>query len=144
MNVEMLKQHLIRDEGYREYVYPDSEGYWTIGIGHLVDSRLGGKLDPDVIDHQFKNDIERVEADLQTFSWWSQVSPIRQVALANMRFQLGPERFRGFRKMIQAIPKAIETGDWDEVGSEAKDSIWYTQTTKRAKRIVQMLLTGLV
>lgn len=143
MNVEMLRHHLIRDEGYKESAYADSLGYWTIGIGHLIDSRLGGKLDPDVIDHQFNNDVERVESDLQNFSWWPNVDPIRQVALANMRFQLGPERFRGFRKMLAAIPQAVETGKWEVVATEAMDSQWYVQTKRRANRVIQTLLTGL-
>ena len=138
MNVELLKQHLIRDEGVIEHVYFDHLGYATIGCGHMVDERLGGGLDDDVIEHQLKNDIERVEKDLQKFSWWQDLHPIRQVAIANMRFQLGPSRFRGFKKMIQAL----EEKNYHRASEEAKDSRWYQQTPERAERVIRLLLTG--
>lgn len=38
------------DEGVRPLPYKDSEGYWTVGIGRMIDLRLGGGLRPDEIE----------------------------------------------------------------------------------------------
>ena len=138
MNVELLKQHLLRDEGVIPHVYFDHLGYATIGVGHLVDERLGGGLDQDVIEHQLANDIERVEIDLQTFPWWADLHPVRQVAIANMRFQLGPTRFRGFKKMINALADK----NYRRAAEEAKDSRWYQQTPERAERVIRLSVSA--
>lgn len=138
MDVDTLKSQLIQDEGVRSSAYRDSEGFLTIGVGHLIDSALGGKLDDDVIEHQLKNDIERVEKDLQTFPWWSYLDSVRQVALANLRFQLGPTRFRGFKKMLEAVEK----GDFETAGAELLDSLYAKQVPKRAARVAFQLRTG--
>lgn len=140
MDVESLKAQLIQDEGVKSSAYRDSEGFLTIGVGHLIDSSLGGKLDDDVIEHQLKNDIERVEKDLQTFSWWPHLDPVRQVALANLRFQLGPTRFRGFKNMLTAIEK----GDFETAGKELLDSLYAKQVPKRASRVAFQLRVGKV
>lgn len=37
-----LTAQLRRDEGEKLYAYQDTLGYWTIGIGRLIDRRRGG------------------------------------------------------------------------------------------------------
>ena len=138
MDVAALKQQLISDEGNVGHAYPDSEGYLTIGVGHMVDQRLGGKLDDDVIDRQLMNDILSVENDLMKFSWWDTLSPVRQVALASMRFQLGPIRFRGFHQMLAAI----EAEDFDAAADHVMASMYAKQVPNRAKRISDQLRKG--
>ena len=36
--IEMIKHH----EGVVPHAYQDSRGYWTIGVGRLIDESLGG------------------------------------------------------------------------------------------------------
>ncbi len=48
---ESAKAQLRADEGVRESAYTDSLGYLTIGVGRLIDARVGGKLWPDEIDY---------------------------------------------------------------------------------------------
>lgn len=42
----LLVAELERDEGFRAKPYRDSKGYWTVGIGRLIDKRRGGGLRP--------------------------------------------------------------------------------------------------
>ena len=42
---------LRRDEGRVRHAYQDHLGYWTIGVGRLIDQRKGGGLSEDEIDY---------------------------------------------------------------------------------------------
>jgi lysozyme len=135
MDVETLRKQLNRDEGRRNKPYRCTAGKLTLGVGRNIED-VG--LSEDEIDYLLSNDIERVEKDLQTFAWWPKLDPVRQVALANMRFQLGPNRFREFKKMILAVAK----GDFERAAKEALDSKWAKQTPKRAARVAYQIRTG--
>ena len=77
--------------------------------------------------------------DLSTFQWFGGLDPIRQRALVDMRFQLGPIGFRGFSRMIAAVA----AGDYARAAVEALDSDWFRQDTPaRAARVSSMLETG--
>lgn len=135
MDTVTLKKHLIEDEGRRSKPYADSLGVLTIGVGINLEAGLR--------DHEIEflllSRIEEVEKDLKTFPWWAGLNEARQVALANMRYQLGPSRFRGFKKMLQAIAE----GNWERAAEEAKDSLWFAQTQKsRTMRVIHTLRYG--
>lgn len=135
MDVEALKKQLIEDEGLTYKPYKDSRGITTIGVGRNLDD-VG--LSADEVFFLLTNDIERVEKDLQTFPWWSSLDPVRQLALANMRFQLGPNRFRGFKNMLYAI----EIGDYQGASKEALNSDYAKQVPRRAAKVAFQLRTG--
>ena len=65
-------------------------------------------------------------------------APRRRATLVNLRFQLGPSRFRAFRKMIAAI----ENGDWPEAAKELRDSNLARQTPGRTLRRADELEQG--
>ena len=48
---------LIEHEGEILHAYPDSEGWLTIGIGHLIDKRKGGAISQRVSRLLFEDDI---------------------------------------------------------------------------------------
>ena len=136
MNVSILREHLKQDEGVRSKPYKDSLGILSIGVGRNLE-HVG--LREQEIDFLLTNDIEEVEKDLQTFPWWDSLNEARQVAIGNMRFQLGPTRFRGFKKMI----KALADGNYHEAARQAKDSLWFRQTQpSRTGRVIHMLRHG--
>jgi lysozyme len=74
-----LKQQLIREEGAESCAYQDSLGYWTIGVGRLIDSRKGGGLSNEEIDMLLENDIKRnYEAVLKALPWIEKLYDQRQ------------------------------------------------------------------
>jgi lysozyme len=85
------------------------------------------------------NDITACLADLRTFPWWGGLDAVRQRALVDMRFQLGPAGFRGFRKMLAAL--AIR--NYAAAAHHARDSKWArTDSPTRATTITAMLESG--
>ena len=69
MDIEVLKQQLIEDEGCKYEIYLDHLGYKTFGIGHLCrakdpenDMDVGTEVSKERVDECFAEDIERVKA----------------------------------------------------------------------------------
>lgn len=143
---EKLAKQLDRDEGYERSAYQDSQGFWTIGRGHLIDRRKNGGLSDPVIELQFEIDVnEKLTAVLQALPWASQLDEARLGALVNMAFQLGVSGLLGFPKMLAHL----RAGQYQQAHDEAlkietpvpKDE-WAEQTPLRAARIAKQLLTG--
>lgn len=126
------------DEGFRSQAYVCPAGALTIGYGRNIDT--GG---PGITEAEgqvlLSNDITACDADLRkVFSGWDGFSLRHRATLLNLRFQLGPARFRAFRKMIAAIDK----GDWLEAAKELADSNLARQTPQRTGRRVRELEQG--
>ena len=136
---EKLAAQLDRDEGYERSAYQDSQGFWTIGRGHLIDKRKNAGLSDAVIELQFEIDVnEKLTAVLEALPWASQLDEARLGALVNMAFQLGVSGLLEFKKMLLHL----RYGRYQEAFLEALDSDWHRQTPLRAERIAKQLLTG--
>jgi len=59
-----LADQLRAEEGERASAYQDSLGYWTIGVGRLIDARKGGRLRSNEIDFMLTNDIEEKTGEM--------------------------------------------------------------------------------
>ena len=109
---------LIYDEGLRLKAYKCPANKLTIGVGRNIDADGKGISRVEAII-MLKNDIQECNDDLRSiFIDFSSFPIVVQNALINMRFNLGPSRFRGFKKMI----KAIKIWDWQKAAAECLDS----------------------
>lgn len=133
---EALRQDLVRDEGLRLTVYLCPAGYQTIGVGRNLEGRGISTLEAFyLLDH----DINACLDDLETFAWWPALTPVRQKALINMRFQLGGGGFRGFRQMLAAL----ERRDYLAAATAGRDSKWArSDSPERASRVCAQIESG--
>lgn len=138
MNIERLKSQLIRDEEFVPHAYQDSEGFWSIGVGRLIDKRLGGGLTEEEGAYLLENDIKKAQFFASIYSWYGMLDEVRQNAIVNMMFNLGPGKFDKFKKMTAAI----ELKDWREAAAQMLDSVWAKQVGARAERLATMMTTG--
>jgi lysozyme len=130
-----LVDQLILHEGLRLKVYEDSVGVPTIGVGrNLAGKGITFGEAMLLLDH----DIDEVLADLATFPWFGNLDPVRQRVLADLRFNLGPDRFRIFKRMIAALA----AGDYQKASVSMRESKWYRQVKSRAVRLVKQMQTG--
>ena len=126
------------DEGFRSHAYVCPAGALTVGYGRNIDTGGPGITDAEA-QVLLSNDISECDADLaKVFAGWAGFSLRRRSTLVNLRFQLGPSRFRAFRKMIAAI----ENGDWTEAAKELRDSNLARQTPGRTLRRADELEQG--
>ena len=139
--IEQLTAQLRRDEGIKATAYQDHLGYWTIGVGRLIDSRKpGAGLRPDEIDYLLRNDInDRVAALTKALPMlFPKLDEARQGVLVNMAFQLGTAGLLGFKSTLALVA----AGKYAEAAEQMLKSKWATQTPARAKRLAEQMKTG--
>lgn len=125
----LIEQH----EGRRRKPYKCTAGKTSIGIGRNLDD-VG--LSDDEIDYLFANDLKRAHAEASKYPWFAELSEVRQAAIVDMIFNLGPSRFAGFRNFIQAMSQK----DYVWAAAELVASKWFLQVRRRASRIRLMIL----
>jgi lysozyme len=126
-------------EGRVPYVYQDSEGILTLGVGCNVDKDHGGGLFPEEIDYIFKNRLNRaIEQSNRQFPWTVTLNDPRKNVIYEMMFQLGLGKLLQFKNFLQAAQR----GDWAAAGDEMLDSKWAKQTPKRVARLVKQMVSG--
>lgn len=158
-----IEEQLIYHEGLKLTPYICPAGYWTVGVGRNLESKglteeeqqklfgNAGYTKSEAIEllkerpltkeealFLLRNDIAECEADLNQFPWFKKLDKVRRNVLIDMRFNLGPGRFRQFKKMLDALAYA----DYNTAAAEMMDSRWYHQVGHRSKRLVEMMRTG--
>jgi len=158
-------EHLEFEEGRRARAYKDHLGWWTIGIGRLIDPRKGGRItqeeeailiknDPsrkpgdwrnwvltDLEINMLKmNDINRFVSVISKWPAWKAVgdNTARKVALTSLAFQLGTAGLASFKNSLGLVEK----GQFKEAADNFMLSKWAKQTPARAKRVTEMIRTG--
>lgn len=136
-----LKRQLTGDEGKRKHVYKDNLGYYTIGIGRLVDDRKSGSgLREDEIQYLFNNDVDdRINELGQRLPWFHNLDDARKGVLLNMSFQLGVDGLLGFKKTLAQV----RAGNYELAADMMLQSLWATQTPARAQRMSEQMRTGI-
>lgn len=134
-----LKDQLIRDEGKIRYAYQDSEGYWTIGVGFLIDQKKGGGLYDEEIDFILGNRIRMIEAAaLKQWAWLKDIDEIRRSVVYNMAFNIGVDGVAKFKKFLTLL----QSHDYELASYEMLDSKWAKQVGDRATRLSRQMRTG--
>ena len=121
------------NEGYRNKPYRCTADKLTIGWGRNLDDR---GISVDEAELMFKNDIYSAIRDLMSiFPNLPDMTKNQRVVLVDMMFNLGYNRFKGFKKFIEAIRQ----NDWETVKLEMKDSVWFQQVGNRGKKLLELL-----
>ena len=138
MNPDRTAELLATEEGEVLHAYQDSLGYWTIGVGHLIDNRRGGRISKRISRLILAEDMAIPLAAAETYPWFAALSDARQAVIVSMIFQLGSVGFAGFRATIAALA----AGDYEAAGERMLASLWARQTPARARRMAEMMRTG--
>jgi len=136
VSFDLAHRLVSEEEGRIAHVYQDSEGWWTIGVGALVDARKGGALCDEAIDVQLDHDLQAARKRAANLPGFQRCNEVRQAVLVSMCFQLGS---------LQGWPKfkaALALGDYVLAATEGLASLWAKQTPSRAQRQMHMLQTG--
>jgi lysozyme len=139
-----IVDQLRRDEGEvkqngRHVAYQDHLGFWTLGIGRLIDGRRGGGLTDQEADYLLMNDINTRIAELdRRLPYFNGLDEARKGVLINMSFQLGINGLLNFRNTL----RHLELGNYDAASREMLNSNWARQTPNRANRLSRQMRTG--
>jgi len=138
--IEKLKTDLLMDEGFSLHVYKDTLDNLTVGVGHLLENGEDLKEDDDISWEELW-EFMRVDMMIavgacdKLFYKWAYLPEEVQLILANMAFNLGYHRLRGFKKLAAAIFGR----DYAKAAIEMKNSRWYGQVGDRSKRLVKRM-----
>lgn len=136
MDRNALINQLIIDEGFRSAAYQDSLGYWTIGIGRMVDARKGGGISLDEAKLLLYNDITKFANELnEHIPWWTNMTNARQNVLLNMAFNLGINGLLGFKNTLEHM----RNGRYSDAADNMLKSKWATQVGARAVRLAAIM-----
>lgn len=131
-----LERELLRDEGVRAFPYTDTVGKLTIGVGRNLTDR---GLRPDEISFLLRNDVDEALDEMdRAFPWAKGMTGPRQRALANMLFNLGLAKLKGFKRTLGAM----ERGDYAMAAVGMRASLWAKQVGARAERLAAMMERG--
>lgn len=134
--LEVVKEDLIKHEGYKDTIYLCSEGVPTFGIGHAIKDTdpeytwpVGTPVEKERIDSAFLEDVQDAcnDVDILFEDAWSKPDNVQRV-LVNMAFNIGRTRFGKFKKMIAAV----NSNDFVEAANQMVDSVWYNQVGNRS------------
>ena len=136
MDIDKLIVQLKVHEGVRKFVYLDTEGIETIGVGrNLVDRGLSD----DEVELMLANDIRDFQDEVEAaFPWWSDLDDVRQRVVVDMAFNMG---LGSLSKFVNTLAH-IEEGRYDDASLEMLDSKWARQVGDRAKVLSEMMKTG--
>ncbi len=136
---QAITDQLRRDEGEVLYVYPDSLGYLTIGIGVMLDKRKGGGITKEESEYLFVNRLRARIGELdQMLPWWRNLNEARQGVLLNMSYQMGVLGLTGFVNTL----KMVKTGAYQDAADAMLKSRWASQTPERARRLSEQMREG--
>jgi lysozyme len=141
--MEIVKEDLIKHEGYVGEIYLCSEGYPTFGIGHMVTETdiehtwpVGTPVTDDRILDVFEEDCKEAYTDACALFLNFESLPLdAQRVVVNMAFNLGRNRLGQFKNMI----KYVNEGNYLMAANEMIDSKWYRQVGRRSKELVDIM-----
>ena len=105
--MEEIKERIKKSEGYRDSIYADSLGHFTIGWGHLVlpsDNFVEGvTYDKETLEEVFDNDFKIAVDSARELLRDIEYNHIVFGVIVEMCFQLGKPRVMKFKKMWEAL-----------------------------------------
>lgn len=152
-----IASYIIKHEGYKQFVYLDTKGIPTIGIGFNL-KKSGAKdkiqslglnykdvvsghryLSEEQIYTLFYDDLMLAIEDAKVFiggpKIFSSLHPDAQLVLIDLSFNLGINKLNQFVKFKSAMQKK----DYWTASKELIDSKWYDQVGNRGKNNVNKL-----
>lgn len=134
--VAIIKEDLIKHEGYKDEIYLCTASVPTFGIGHAIKESdpeytwpIGTPVEKDRIDSAFEADFNIAYTDCcSLFLNFDSLPDQVQRVLVNMAFNIGRTRLSRFKNLI----KAVNEGNWPKAADEMVDSVWYNQVGNRS------------
>jgi GH24 family phage-related lysozyme (muramidase) len=135
--VEKIKHHIIASEGISLKKYNDSEGYPTIGVGHLISKQdqIPDKITPEEAKEIFERDFRKHVELTSNLDVFQNLSDTRKGALVDMVFNMGLGGVQSFKNSLRLMSE----GNFSEAAKSILRSKYATQVGERAERIANII-----
>jgi lysozyme len=143
VNTDALIALVKDDEGWLPYGYDDRtskpvecSGWLTIGYGFLIDARKGVGLPRPVAEFWLRYAVnERLDELRKRWPAFDRMHADVQLAVASMAYQMGVSGVLQFKHMLASLERDERT----QAASDALQSVWATQTPRRARKIAGLI-----
>lgn len=137
------------DEGVKPSPYLDSNGFWTIGVGHFIGLDFKKLvLPPEAVEIILNRDIEiHLDLTVRVFGkqFFNSLDEVRQVGLFSLAFNMGA-RIYTFKETIGLIKQSR----WGEAANNLRVSKWARDVDPKQRegigrddRIIAMIEFGI-
>lgn len=135
-----IEEIIEREEGFVPHAYQDHYGFWTIGIGTLIDKRRGGGISRAAALFLLDEKLATITDALnRRMPWWQELDTVRKQVLIAMAYQMGVAGLLEFGNTL----KAVERGDYAAAADGMLHSKWaLLDTPARAKRAADAMRSG--
>lgn len=116
----------------RYFPYEDTVGKLTIGWGFNIED-VG--ISADTVEHMWRERRDEVLNDLRGFYWFQDLDVPRQRAVFDMRYILGPAKFRMFKRFLAAMLRH----DYTAAAASLRASRMARQIPARVERMARAL-----
>lgn len=130
--IDIATKSLKLHEGFRDKAYTCTAGKLTIGYGLNLEAR---GLTEKEAEYILQNCINECLDDLETRTYWDELTDIQKAGLVDLRYNLGASGFRQFKKM----EAALVSGNYAEAALQIMDSSYANQVGKRADNVAGMV-----
>ena len=131
----IVESWLREEEGYRRFMYLDTEGVPTIGYGRNLKD-VG--INPVEAEFLLRNDMQSALIAAASFPWFDALSDLRKAVITDMIFNMGLPRFKSFKKLL----RAVENRDYPVAALEMLDSKWAKQVGDRADKLAYVMVNN--
>lgn len=122
-----------KDEGCSLELYEDSRGFWTIGWGRCLQTKILTQAEADyLLGNDFKDACE--DAIRYYPDFWN-LTDGRKIVLINMAFNLG---LKGLSEFVK-LEAAMTQGNWSQASAEILNS---KLAPNRRQRLASQMLSG--
>ena len=134
--INIFKNIIMKNEGFKNTVYTDSTGHLTIGYGHNLKNR---PISHNVASIMLQEDILWFLPRLsEAIPFFNELNDARQAVLVDMAYNLGLQGLLAFKKMLDSCSK----GDYENASNEILKSKYADQVKYRAKENAYIMKIG--
>jgi lysozyme len=141
MDLNKIKSQLMYDEGVKLYVYADSEGISTCGIGHEVlpsdNLHMGDVITQQSCDNFFSQDLQNAIDSCvraQYIPYINQPEMVQE-SLVNLVFNMGAAELKSFITFLTFLYNRR----YADAANDLLNTKWATQVGARAQRIANAI-----
>ena len=129
--IDLIKKH----EGYREFIYEDTKGRRTIGIGFNLEAGMSQEEAELLASFRINKIAEVLRYKIKNFN---SLSATRQDVLIDVAYNVGINGLLGFEKMLTAIDEL----DYKRAKLELLDSNAARELHNRYGELAEMMEAG--
>jgi lysozyme len=145
MSEQEIKNMIIEHEGIRYKPYKDTEGLWTVGVGHLIGdgkslpASYNREFSHEEVMAMFEKDYHSHRRAAERIPGFNTMNGRGQGAMTDLTFNMGNAWIKGWPK----LQKQLSDGDMEAAAANLAGSKWATQVGRRAPIIVDHVRNGI-